>query len=113
MTNNVPENKVRQGPLGRPVLVVLIAALLLAIVAWGVAEIYGVAIKAPSTDQQGGQPPAVSGSNPASSDSAQSQSDSVNSQPIDKNPKVDKNPTPQSSTGGDQQGVQPSQPAAK
>lgn len=57
MTNNVPENKVRQGPLGRPVLVVLIAALLLAIGAWGVAEIYGVAIKAPSTDQQGGQPP--------------------------------------------------------
>ncbi|MGX5830055.1 hypothetical protein [Mesorhizobium sp. 43Arga] len=112
MTNNVPENKVRQGPLGRPVLVVLIAALLLALVAWGIAEIYGEVIKAPSTDQQVGQPPAASGSNPASANPAQSQSDS-NSQPIDKNPKVDKNPTPQSSTGGDQQGVQPSQPAAK
>ena len=39
MTNNVPENQARQGPLGRPVLVVLIAALLLAIAAWGVDRI--------------------------------------------------------------------------
>ena len=113
MTNNVPENKARQGPLGRPVLIVLIAALLLVIVAWGVAEIYGVGIKAPSTDQRNSQPPATSSSDPASTDPVQSQSESVSGQPIDKNPKVDKNPTPQSSTGGAQQGVQPSQPAAQ
>ncbi|AZO45649.1 hypothetical protein EJ076_33520 [Mesorhizobium sp. M7D.F.Ca.US.005.01.1.1] len=112
MRNNVPENQARQGPLGRPVLVVLIAALLLAIAAWGVAEIYGVVIKGPSTDQQDSQAPAGTNPNPASTDPVQTQSDSVNSQPIDQNPKVDKNPTPQSSTGGDQQGVQPSQPTA-
>lgn len=110
MTNNLPENKARQGPLGRPVLVVLIAALLLAILAWGIAEFYGVAIKTQSSDQQDGLSPAAASSNPAS---AQSQADSLNSQPIDKNPKVDKNPAPQSSTGGDQQGVQPSQPATQ
>lgn len=112
MTNNVPENQVRQGPLGRPVLIVLIAALLLAIAAWGVVEIYGVIIKGPSTDLQDSQAPAASSTNPASTNRVQSQSDSVNSQPIDHNPKVDKNPTPQFSTGGDQQGAQPSQPAA-
>jgi len=109
MTDKISDNKARQGPLGLPVLVVLIAALLLAFAAWGVAEIYGVAIKTPSTEEQNTRTdtkPAVP------TDPSQSPSDVVNSQPTDRNPKVDKNPTPQSSTGGDQQGVQPSQPAA-
>lgn len=74
-----------------PSLLLLIAALLLAIAAWGVAEIYGVVIKGSSTDQQDRQAPAVTSPNPASTDPVQSQSDS---QPIDQNPKVDKNPTP-------------------
>jgi hypothetical protein len=39
--------------------------------------------------------------------------DTLNSQPVDQNPKVEKNMTPQTATGGDQQGTQPSQPAAK
>lgn len=39
--------------------------------------------------------------------------DTLNSQPVDQNPKVEKNMTPQTGTGGDQQGTQPSQPAAK
>ncbi|TGQ77151.1 MULTISPECIES: hypothetical protein [unclassified Mesorhizobium] len=43
-------------------------------------------------------------------DPAKSKTDTVNSQPVDKNPKIDSNPTPQSSTGGDQQGTQPTQP---
>ncbi|WP_199200681.1 hypothetical protein [Mesorhizobium sp. 113-3-3] len=106
MANNVPENQARQGPLGRPVLVVLLGGLLLAVAAWGVAEIYGVVIKGPSTEQDS-KAPARTSQNPDKVDSGQTQSDS-----IDQNPKVDRNPTPQSSTGGDQQGVQPSQPAA-
>jgi hypothetical protein len=39
--------------------------------------------------------------------------DTLNGQPVDQNPKVEKNMTPQTGTGGDQQGTQPSQPAAK
>jgi hypothetical protein len=37
--------------------------------------------------------------------------DTLNSQPVDKNPQVDKDPTPETGTGGDQQGTQQSQPA--
>ncbi|RUU21986.1 hypothetical protein EOD10_06365 [Mesorhizobium sp. M7A.T.Ca.TU.009.01.3.2] len=39
-------------------------------------------------------------------------SKTTNSQPVDKNPTTDTNPTPQTSTGGDQQGTQPTQPAS-
>jgi flagellar basal body-associated protein FliL len=45
----------RQGSTGRPVLVVLIAALVLALVAWGIAEIYGFSIAPEQPD-----PPATS-----------------------------------------------------
>ncbi|RWC26056.1 MAG: hypothetical protein EOS27_26550 [Mesorhizobium sp.] len=68
-------------------------------------------MKSPSNDQQSNQPPLSP--NPASTDPVQSHSDDANSKPIDQNPKVDKDPTPSSSTGGDQQGMQPSQPAAQ
>ncbi len=44
MTKTVPEDKARQGRWGRQVLVVLIAALVLAMIAWGAAEFYGEAI---------------------------------------------------------------------
>nr|WP_244735381.1 hypothetical protein [Mesorhizobium sp. 113-3-9] len=54
MTTNIPEKKARQGGLGRPVLGVLLAALFLAIVAWGVAEIYGENAKTPATQEYGG-----------------------------------------------------------
>lgn len=108
--NDIPENKARQGALGRPVLGVLLGALVLAIIAWGIAEVYGVMIKSPSTDQSS-QPPASFSPEPASTDPVQSKTDRVNAEPVDQNPKVDKNPTPQSSTGGDRQGTQPAQPA--
>ncbi|MBZ9771623.1 hypothetical protein [Mesorhizobium sp. CO1-1-8] len=45
-------------------------------------------------------------------DPAKSKTDTTNSQPVDKNPTTDTNPTPQTSTGGDQQGTQPAQPAS-
>ena len=41
MTKIIPENKARQGRWGWHGLRILIAALLLAFIAWGVAEIYG------------------------------------------------------------------------
>lgn len=44
MTKIVPENKARQGRRGRQVLTVLIAALILAGIAWGIAEFYGETI---------------------------------------------------------------------
>jgi hypothetical protein len=51
MTKIVPENKARQGRWGRHALRILIVALLLAFIAWGVAEIYGEIIKTPTTEQ--------------------------------------------------------------
>lgn len=39
--------------------------------------------------------------------------DTLNRAPVVKDPQVDKNPTPATGTGGDQQGTEPSQPAAK
>jgi hypothetical protein len=47
MSKTVSTDKARQGHWGRHVLVVLVAALLLAAMAWGIAEIYGVAIAPP------------------------------------------------------------------
>jgi len=40
----IPEEKAKQGLRGNRVLIVLVAALILAAVAWAVAEIYGEAI---------------------------------------------------------------------
>ena len=96
----------RARALGRPVLGVLLGALLLAIIAWAIAGVYGVVIKSPSTEQRS-QPPASFSPNPASNDPVQSKTDKVNVEPVDQNPKIDKSPTPQSSKGGDQEGRKP------
>ncbi|MEI9431543.1 hypothetical protein O7B34_28000 [Mesorhizobium sp. Cs1299R1N3] len=45
-------------------------------------------------------------------DPVKSKTDTTNSQPVDQNPVTDTDPTPQTSTGGDQQGTQPTQPAS-
>ncbi|BCH21398.1 hypothetical protein MesoLjLc_11620 [Mesorhizobium sp. L-8-10] len=47
--NRIPAKKARQGGIGRPVLVVLVVALLLAALAWWGAEIYGNSIESPDT----------------------------------------------------------------
>jgi hypothetical protein len=90
----------RQGLLGKPILMVLIGGLFLAAVAWGVAEIYGE-----STD------------NNASQTNQENNPGSQNAQPDDvsrpspdlpnANPPVDKDPTPQTGTGGDSQTKNP------
>ena len=60
MTKIIPEDKARQGHWGWHALRILVAGLLLVLVAWGVAEIYGVAIKQPTTEQPA-QAPAAGG----------------------------------------------------
>ena len=110
MTNNIPTDNARQGRSGTHLLYILVAGLILAGLAWGVAEFYGEQAKTPSTQQ-----PAKASSPPAgetSSDPSLSKSDTVNSEPTDKAPQVDKNPAPRSSTGGDQTGTPPTQPAS-
>jgi len=51
-------DKARQGRAGRPVLMVLIGGLVLAMVAWGAAELFGWGI-APPAEQQVGNPATV------------------------------------------------------
>jgi len=55
MTKIIPEDKARQGRWGWHGLRILIAALLLAFAALGIAEIYGEVAKTPAT-QQGSAP---------------------------------------------------------
>lgn len=44
MSDEFSANKAKQGRQGRPVLVVLVVGLLLALAVWGVIEMYGSAI---------------------------------------------------------------------
>ena len=56
MTKIVSENKARQGRWGRQVLAVLIAALVLAAIAWGAAEFYGETIDSGTPAGDSGAP---------------------------------------------------------
>lgn len=51
MTKIIPDDKARQGRWGWHGFRILIAALLLAVIAWGAAEIYREVIKSPTTQQ--------------------------------------------------------------
>ncbi|WP_421915983.1 hypothetical protein [Mesorhizobium sp.] len=55
MTKIITEEKARGGRWGWHGFRILIAALVLAVIAWGAAEIYGEVIKSPTT-QQGSVP---------------------------------------------------------
>jgi len=55
MAENIPTNKARQGRGGLQVLVVLIAALLLAAIAWFAAEFFGEAIDTQGVENPAGQ----------------------------------------------------------
>ena len=54
MQKTIPTDKARQGGRGRPVLVVLIVGLLLAMGAWAGVEIWGEYIDAPAADHASG-----------------------------------------------------------
>ncbi|WP_082510146.1 MULTISPECIES: hypothetical protein [unclassified Rhizobium] len=96
----------RQGSLGRPVLMVLIGGLVLAMVAWGVSEIYGEAVDndpATTVDQ-----PAPTGANAVVTPQDQKVID--NTTPVGEKMQTaptDRDPTPQSGTGGESQSVTP------
>ena len=84
-------NEARQGPLGRPVLNVLILSLLLALIAWGAAELYGGLTDdtAQSPTGQTSAPPAPPTNQPTTGTD------------------VERNTTPQTGTGGDTQTNKP------
>ncbi|WP_262262550.1 hypothetical protein [Phyllobacterium sp. A18/5-2] len=89
----------RQGPLGRPVLMVLIGGLILAAIAWGAAEMFGESSDNSATI---GQESPAAGQNKPSDQATPPSGD----QPTTNAPAV--SPTPQSGTGGDTQAKPPS-----
>ncbi|MEP7454943.1 hypothetical protein [Phyllobacterium sp. SB3] len=100
--DNVGETarEARQGPLGKPVLLVLVGGLLLAAVAWGGAELFGESTdnKANVTQQENSAPDQNKPSDQATPPSGD--------QPTTNAPA--ENTTPQSGSGGDTQANPPS-----
>ena len=107
MANQVPSNRnvketgkeARQGPLGKPVLLVLIGGLLLAVIAWGGAELFGE-----STDNKAtiAEPENSSAGQNAPNDKALSP---AGDQPTTNAPP--ENARPQTGSGGETQPAQP------
>lgn len=54
MVKTIPTNKARQGGWGRPVLVILVVGLLLAMGVWVGVELWGEQIDAPAADDASG-----------------------------------------------------------
>jgi hypothetical protein len=96
----------RQGGPGVPILKVLGVSLVLAFLVWGVVELWGNRI-VPSDPADGGQATSTSGTSTgtgnATPDGAIDDSVPDNSQTVP----TDRDPTPQSGTGGDSQRVTP------
>jgi hypothetical protein len=96
----------RQGFLGRPVLMVLIGGLLLAMVAWGISEMYGEAVdndaatnvKQSTTSQPNAQ---VTPTDQKVIDNTPPAGETMQTAP------TDRDPTAESGTGGDSQSVAP------
>jgi hypothetical protein len=94
-------SEARQGRPGRPVLKVLGASLALVLLAWGVAEIWGSAID-PADDVDTEQTSSTSGGTQPSQDTIDT------TVPGGANTSAtDRDPTPQSGTGGETQQVTP------
>ncbi|HVJ69169.1 MAG TPA: hypothetical protein VM510_14375 [Caulifigura sp.] len=53
MSKIIPEEKAKQARMGRPVLIVLVCGILLAVVAWAGVEIWGERIDAPAIEESG------------------------------------------------------------
>lgn len=96
----------RQGLLGRPVLYVLIGGLFLAMIAWGVAEIFGEAVDndpatevtQPTTDNRTSATP----ENQPVVDNSPAAGETQETAP------TDRDPTPETGTGGASQTTTPS-----
>ncbi|WP_075292619.1 hypothetical protein [Pararhizobium arenae] len=80
----------RQGPLGKPIFIVLVCGLLLALVAWAGAEIFGESTDNDAATETQQVTPAETATDAPTTPSSDVQ------QPAP----VDQDPTPQSGTGG-------------
>lgn len=106
-TNRVVEEtavQARQGLLGRPVLMVLIGGLFLAMVAWGISEMYGEAVDDDAaTDVQTATEPnaIVPPTDQKVIDNTPPAGEKMQPSP------TDRDPTAESGTGGESQSVAP------
>ncbi len=96
----------RQGLLGRPVLMVLIGGLVLAMIAWGISEMYGEAVDndaATDVNQTSTSTPnaIVTPTDQKVIDNAPPAGEKMQTAP------TDRDPTAESGTGGDTQSVAP------
>lgn len=96
----------RQGLLGRPVLMVLIGGLVLAMIAWGISEMYGEAVDndaATDVNQTSTSTPnaVVTPTDQKVIDNAPPAGEKMQTAP------TDRDPTAESGTGGDTQSVVP------
>lgn len=82
----------RPGPPGRPVLKVLVAALILAALAWGAVEIWG---ESQDVDPDVAAPP------PAAREPARPSAPIASENSLGNTAPTDRDPTPQSGTGGE------------
>jgi len=105
---NVVETSVeaRQGLLGRPVLMVLIGGLVLAMIAWGISEMYGEAVDndaATDVNQTSTSTPnaVVTPTDQKVIENAPPAGEKMQTAP------TDRDPTAESGTGGDTQSVAP------
>ncbi|WP_312366993.1 hypothetical protein [Ensifer sp.] len=93
----IPAVRARQGLLGRPVLAVLVGGLILALIAWGIAGLYGEGIDedAPTPlPQMATERPEITPTNQGIIDNSSTGAERMEPSP------VDRDPTPQSGTGG-------------
>lgn len=94
---NATTGDVRQGPLGKPILIVLICGLILAMVAWAGAEIFGESTDndaATQTEQVSPIAPADTGISDAQPTTTPPAGEAQQPAP------VDQDPTPQTGSGG-------------
>lgn len=95
----------RQGFSGRPVLMVLIGGLTLALLAWGLAEFYGETVDSDNATET--QAPAAAGGQDPATDQQVIDNTPPEGEAMQPAP-TDRDPTPQSGTGGESQTVSPS-----
>ncbi len=96
----------RQGLLGRPVLYVLIGGLFLAMIAWGAAELFGEAVDNDTATEM--TQPAADNRTSASPENQPAVDNTPAAGEKQQTAPTDRDPTPETGTGGASQSVTPS-----